>query len=409
MGDNFSCSMMPRFVRLPPFCVIPLLLACRGETTQRAVLGDAPPLGLVEELQIARVDDPARGFSAIAAIDIADDGTIFVLDWKECHVRVFSRAGELVTTFGRKGQGPGEFSRPDRLGLLGDSVWVSDPGNRRITFFTTRGRLIRSVPAPSVSVGDARLVASVRAARPRRDRTIASVPSTGTYTVGVPADSALLPRLLFDENGRVVDTLGWHMRYELGAKDLRLGDAWVAIRPLQFPSYPIELEEDTLRLVVEQTPVSATEGWVYVRRTDERGNEKWMRRYGYGPRRVDHDLVETTVEYFATTFFGQNGAPRPGASDLVRDALVFPAFLPAVSRVVAGKDGTLWLQRGDMPRGEPPRWIVLDAKGTIRGELTLPADAQPGAMRVLGARVWLPISDSSGFMWLGQYRIALGR
>jgi hypothetical protein len=383
-----------------------LLSACRGETASRAMLGDVPPLTLIEELQVARVDDAARGFSAIVAIDVADDGTMYALDAKERHVRVFSADGELLATFGRMGRGPGEFSEPDVVGLLGDSVWVSDPGNRRITFFTRRGQLIGSVPAPSVDVGDPRSVASVRAALPRRDGTIASLPNTNTYTVGVASDSARLPRLQFDFHGNVIDTLSWHMRYELDARLLRLGASLAAIRPLQFPSYPVEVEVDTLRLVVEQTPVSSTEGWVLVRRTDDRGEEQWVRRYSYVPRRVDRERVETTIEDLATAFFGQNGSPRAGATDMVRAALAFPEYMPAVRRVVAGKDGTLWMQRGDTPRGETTPWIVIDADGLIRGQLTLPADAHAGAMRVLGERIWIPVSDSSGMLWLARYRTA---
>ena len=56
----------------------------------------------------------------------------------------YDRQGQLVRTIGRQGDGPGEFRSPHRLGLVGDTLWVSDDSHRRLSFFGIDGKFIRS-------------------------------------------------------------------------------------------------------------------------------------------------------------------------------------------------------------------------------------------------------------------------
>ncbi len=45
-----------------------------------------------------------------------------------------------LASFGRQGQGPGEFAYPDSIDVDGaDMVWVSDPNNQRIQVLTPEG------------------------------------------------------------------------------------------------------------------------------------------------------------------------------------------------------------------------------------------------------------------------------
>ncbi len=52
------------------------------------------------------------------------------------YVQVYKTSGEYVTSFGRKGKGPGMFDRP--LGIAVDDcgvVYVCDNGNDRVQIF----------------------------------------------------------------------------------------------------------------------------------------------------------------------------------------------------------------------------------------------------------------------------------
>jgi hypothetical protein len=69
---------------------------------------------------------------------------MYILDYKECHVKVFDPEGSYLLTFGKPGQGPGELDRPSRMYVGKEQVMVPDIG-RRISFFSLDGEFIRSV------------------------------------------------------------------------------------------------------------------------------------------------------------------------------------------------------------------------------------------------------------------------
>lgn len=65
-----------------------------------------------------------------------EEGQIFVADPENLHIRVFSSAGDSVTTLGRKGQGPGEFEGLYQLYMTGnDSVIAHDRRLRQLSVF----------------------------------------------------------------------------------------------------------------------------------------------------------------------------------------------------------------------------------------------------------------------------------
>ncbi|MFA4925515.1 MAG: 6-bladed beta-propeller [Candidatus Aminicenantales bacterium] len=73
-----------------------------------------------------------RQLSSIAS-DI--DGRVALLDMGECRVYLFSPSGKLISSFGRRGQGPGEFSFPMKVGFYKDLIYVFSTGDRRLQFF----------------------------------------------------------------------------------------------------------------------------------------------------------------------------------------------------------------------------------------------------------------------------------
>ncbi|HEX2189477.1 MAG TPA: 6-bladed beta-propeller [Longimicrobiaceae bacterium] len=81
--------------------------------------------------------------------DVAFDSreNLYVLDRGNARVVVFDPAGRHLRTFGRRGNGPGEFSLPQRMTVSrGDEVVVSDVGRRAFSVFGPDGAFRRSVP-----------------------------------------------------------------------------------------------------------------------------------------------------------------------------------------------------------------------------------------------------------------------
>src|SRR5690606_13882612 len=79
------------------------------------------------------------------AIAVDEDGTIAISQTQDHVVRFFDADGEHLGEFGGDGSGPGEFDSPTRLGWIGDSLWVYDPGLRRVTVLTSAREFARTV------------------------------------------------------------------------------------------------------------------------------------------------------------------------------------------------------------------------------------------------------------------------
>jgi len=80
---------------------------------------------------------------------VAPNGDIFVAeghssaDSANARILKFDRTGKLITTFGRKGTGPGEFDQPHALAMDSQGrLFVGDRSNNRIQIFDQNGRLL---------------------------------------------------------------------------------------------------------------------------------------------------------------------------------------------------------------------------------------------------------------------------
>jgi hypothetical protein len=86
-------------------------------------------------------------FSRPVAV-VYDKNSLFVLDSEDEDIRVFSKSGALLYSFGRKGQGPGEFQMPGDIDILGDRVYVADGANRRVQILDKKGKYLAGFNTP---------------------------------------------------------------------------------------------------------------------------------------------------------------------------------------------------------------------------------------------------------------------
>jgi len=86
-------------------------------------------------------------FMNIISIDVSEDGTIYILDGKAANIKVFDSSGGFLKTIGKRGQGPGEFGRPESFSITPqDEIAVNDPGRRSIQFLDMDGNFLRQIP-----------------------------------------------------------------------------------------------------------------------------------------------------------------------------------------------------------------------------------------------------------------------
>jgi hypothetical protein len=85
-------------------------------------------------------------FSQARDIAVDEEEKIYILDMKECHIKVFNKNGEYLKTIGKEGQGPGEMRLPGALVITPQQeILVNDSSARKLHFFTLDGKFLRAV------------------------------------------------------------------------------------------------------------------------------------------------------------------------------------------------------------------------------------------------------------------------
>ena len=85
--------------------------------------------------------DGKTPFYEPGGIVVDKQGKIYVADSGNQRVVIFNSEGKFVKSFGRKGQGPGEFTSPWQLAVFGNEIYVYDWG-RNIQKFNQNGEYI---------------------------------------------------------------------------------------------------------------------------------------------------------------------------------------------------------------------------------------------------------------------------
>ncbi len=106
-----------------------------------------PVLELKEELSIGGAQ--AQGddlFGQISDVVIDEAGSLYVLDGRNGHVKVFDASGKYLRAIGRQGQGPGEFEGPLNLSFSRTAgELVVHQQSPRTAFYRPEGTFLRDV------------------------------------------------------------------------------------------------------------------------------------------------------------------------------------------------------------------------------------------------------------------------
>lgn len=102
---------------------------------------------LEEELSIGEAEGREEYmFSRIRSIAVDEKERIYILDYREAHIKVFDKKGMYIRTIGRKGQGPGELGLPRNLIITKkNEIMAEDTGNRALIFYTLDGEFVKSL------------------------------------------------------------------------------------------------------------------------------------------------------------------------------------------------------------------------------------------------------------------------
>lgn len=321
--------------------------------------------GVQETLRIGGSDDPGDAiFGRISAATFDPAGRIIVGDAQSHDVRVFSHAGRLERTLGRRGRGPGEFERPGAMGFVGGRLWVSDGALRRVVFFDADGRPdsttgIRYTP-PAGFGGDAPVAMAADGSAIVKPSVAAERTANGP--VGLP-----IVRVGAD---RTVDTIHVEQLPPLGRR-MEMGGRQVVVRRPLAPTPKSDVAADgSLVAAVDQAGPAGNAPTFRLVVKDGRGRTLGQRLVPYTPLRVPTAYADSVRETIMRLPPGAPAAQQQLARTLA-DALEFPSHYPAVERVLVGGDATVWVRLAGP--GPTAQWRVFDARANPIGALQLPA------------------------------------
>ncbi|HUE76898.1 MAG TPA: hypothetical protein VMM83_03075 [Longimicrobiales bacterium] len=170
MTGHSGPSSRLSLLSLPPLLVSILLFGCEGDGPGAVASATVDTVAGVEALTYPAVAGPQLAWAVDTVLILGDAmaepeyqfgmpgdaqlagdgrGHIYVADEEGSRVLEYGPDGRHVATYGREGEGPGELKRP--LGVAvgsGDTVWVNDPVNRRLTGYPRGGGEPRVVSYP---------------------------------------------------------------------------------------------------------------------------------------------------------------------------------------------------------------------------------------------------------------------
>lgn len=331
----------------------------RTRTTPRFTLGWGP-------------DDPT--FTWLQSGRILADGGALVGDFGAGSIYRVGPEGAVLDTWGRKGEGPGEYQALDAILLKGDTVLVSDSRLRRITLLSSDGELLTTRPLPGAFLHQ---VSAILA-----DGRLLFIPGDGYAAIGETRPEWVFepqPILAADIEGGVVDTLVQlpHLRRWYGDRGASPGPVPVKGRAGGF--------EGGFAWARSDEPE--------VRWYDGFGDPLQVARWTEEPRELSAEWRQRAVAIVEEALRSQIGDGPQLAAQLRTLQEGFDRHdgpLPFWDAFHVDRLGNAWLSAYPLPAQPPGRWRVVTRDGVFRSWVDLPdvvAILDITSDRMLGVRL----------------------
>lgn len=332
---------------------------------------------------IGSVDGPDDALSRVGQVLIGPDSTLVVSQPTARLILVYDWRGQLVRQIGQSGEGPGEFGAIRAIGILGDTLYVSDHALDRVSYFDLEGEFVRSRgwEREVLRFSDEYFFSTTPPQVLRDDGTAVLQPSMGMTPTdamgeGINAVVYRTPYFHVGADSRIIDTVAWRETRAVSVGVTKNGKDY--FYPWPFKSLPSAgiLPDGSGVVVVEEGGADNTSGYRVVK-LGPAGDTVFARTFVTVPEDMPETHRDQEFERIAELYLRDDpDAPSPAE---VRRAFIEVGFdveaASAATELALGHDGSIWVRREPGAPGSVAMWDVLESEsGRLEGRVTLPED-----------------------------------
>ena len=377
------------------FCYAVLAIATNAFVSAPLHAQEPPTLKMVRDL---RIDGAEQDLSPITFLAVAPNGAMAIAQNQDGLVRFFDARGVALGTFGRKGQGPGEFGTVGRFTWIADTLVVADLNARRFTLISPDRKLVRTVLWPTITM------AAPSGAQPPR---FVSPLTYARYSDGSFLVSASLaegspvpdwpggakpgsPLVRVDSTGVVQRLIAWRPETECVAPfDAgRGGRGFASIPFCAMVILDVAANGDRFAFTwVEHGGRPAYRVAVF----RANGDTVFNRSYTYEAVPITKAAKDSAVAFRSR---------NPQIASALANAKL-PDTHPPLLRILPGRDDTIWLELNQLSGDRV--WTALDARGNPFGRIALPRNTR--LMVASRETIWAIEADADGLESVVRFRV----
>lgn len=359
-----------------------------------------------------RLDANEEDFPRVRFVYVGPQGQMAIPILNDQNLRIYDSTGKRLAVVGRRGFGPGEFQELFPVGWKGDTIWVNDNSQRRITFIGPDHKVLRTTLAGTFDVGPS----DEERRKARADGmkmeiptfSIAGILADGTiigwghrrWQEDTPAQRAFgapspMVRVEKDRKQVTIAILPWGGDPRWGMAVDGFGNYVPFMMP---PQVAVSTKGDRIAHVWAETKSNG--GTFTVSAFRANGDTMFVRTFPFAGVPIPARLRDSAVAVF-TRPRGE-GSAALGLKFAEMAEAKMPTVYSGAEQLLIGLDATFWVGLRRTDAGQ--RFLVLNSKGDPVAAVDLPPRTR--LMQASATRLYAVETDPDGLQSVIRYAVS---